>query len=126
MNPLEVIRRHHALCDEIHAVILAENRFLRQYQQAPEAALTERKRALLAKLDESLASLRALPAGSVADKPLQSQLETTRSRILQILQLDKENEQLLLRSSLNATRAPSTAQPSPSAKLLQKIYARSA
>ena len=53
-----------------------------------------------------------------------AQLENTRARILQILQLDKENEQLLLRCSLSGGRPAPTAAPAASVAMLQKIYAR--
>lgn len=125
MNQSEIIQEHHRLCDEIHQCVLDENRFLRQQQRAPDAALLDRKRTLLQKLDGSLAALRALPAASARDPETREQLEKTRARILQILQLDKENEQLLLRCSLNATR-PTTAPAAPTASvsMLQKIYSR--
>ncbi len=122
MSPLPALQHHQALCDEIHQAVLDENRFLRQHQRVPDAPLLERKRALLEKLDVSLGALRALPAASARDPETRAQLEATRGRILQILQLDKENEQLLLRCSLGATRAPSG--PAPSVSMLQKIYAR--
>jgi len=53
-------------------------------------------------------------------------LDKTRSRILQILQLDRENEQLLTRFSLasGAGGALNTAPQAPPAGMLQKIYAR--
>jgi hypothetical protein len=124
MNQLELIRDHHRLCDEIHQCALEENRFLRQHQRAPDAALIDRKRTLLEKLDGSLAGLRAVPAASIRDREAREQLEKTRGRILQILQLDKENEQLLLRASLAGTRPDNVAQPTASVSMLQKIYAR--
>ena len=126
MNQLTTLQQHHALCDEIHAAVLGENRFLRQYQRAPDAPLTERKRALLAKLDESLAALRELPAASARDPETRAALEKTRARILQILQLDQENEQLLLRCSLTSARGGTNgaAKPAGSVSMLQKIYAR--
>jgi hypothetical protein len=125
MTQLETIQEHHRLCDEIHQCVLDENRFLRTQQRPTDAALLERKRALLQKLDHTLAALRAVPAASARDPEVRAQLEKTRSRILQILQLDQENEQLLLRCSL-ATRAPSSgpATPGASVSMLQKIYAR--
>ncbi len=123
MTQSETIRTHQQLCDEIHQCVLDENRHLRQHQRAPDAALTARKRELLARLDTTLADLRTVPAASARDSHTQVQLEKTRGRILQILQLDKENEQLLLRCSLAATR-PAGSPPAPSVALLQKIYAR--
>jgi hypothetical protein len=79
---------------------------------------------LLARLDTTLGALRAVPAASARDPQLRAQLENTRARILQILQLDKENEQLLLRCSLAANRPADTAAPTASVSMLQKIYAR--
>ena len=126
MSQFEAIQSHHQLCDEIHRCVMDENRFLRQHQRTPDAALLERKRELLARLDTSLAALRTLPAASARDPETRAQLEDTRARILQILQLDKENEQLLLRCSLAASRPASTdtPAPAPSVTMLQKIYAR--
>lgn len=122
---IATILEHHRLCDEIHQCVLDENRFLRQQQRAPDAALLERKRTLLQKLDATLAALRSVPAASARDPQAREQLEKTRARILQILQLDKENEQLLLRCSLTAARPPGAATtPTASVSMLQKIYAR--
>ena len=123
MTQLETIQTHHRLCDEIHQCVLDENRHLRQRQSAPDAALTARKRELLARLDDTLGALRTVPAASARDPLTQAQLEKTRARILQILQLESENEQLLLRCSLAAAR-PAGSPPAPSTALLQKIYAR--
>lgn len=127
MNQLATLDRHHQLCDEIHQCVLIENRFLRQHQRAPNPEMITRKQSLLEKLNESLAALRAEPAGSARDAETRALLEKTRTRILQILQLDKENEQLLLRCSLNTVRPSETPPPlTPSVAMLQKIYARCA
>lgn len=125
MSQSEAIHEHHLLCDEIHQCVLDENRFLRQQQRAPDAAFLERKRTLLTRLDSTLATLRTLPAASARDPATRDELEKTRARILQILQLDKENEQLLLRCSLSGHRPPTgTPAPAASVSMLQKIYAR--
>lgn len=124
MTQFDAIRDHQQLCDEIHQCVLDENRFLRQQQRVPDAALLNRKRELLTKLDTTLAALRAVPAASARDPELRAQLENTRARILQILQLDKENEQLLLRCSLAPNRPAGTDTPTASVSMLQKIYAR--
>lgn len=126
MNQLETIQEHHRLCDDIHQCVLDENRFLRQQQRPPDAAFLERKRTLLGQLDTTLAALRAVPAASARDPQTREQLEKTRARILQILQLDKENEQLLLRCSLAPVRptAATGSAPTASVSMLQKIYAR--
>lgn len=126
MTQFEALQEHHRLCDEIHQCVLDENRFLRQQQRAPDAAMLELKRTLLARLDATLTALREVPAASARDPQTRDQLEKTRARILQILQLDKENEQLLLRCSLASAR-PASGVSTPvtaTASMLQKIYAR--
>jgi hypothetical protein len=126
MNPLSTLQEHHQLCDELYQLALEENRFLRQHQRSPDAAFLDRKRELLARLDATLSDLRTVPAASARDPESRAQLEKTRSRILQILQLDKENEQLLLRYSLVRGRADATPATSASVSMLQRIYSRSA
>ena len=123
MTPTEALLQHQQLCDELHQCALEENRFLRQHQRSLSSEILDRKRELLGKLDQSLAALRTVPAGRVREPETRDLLEHTRARILQILQLDKENEQLLLRFSLSGPK-PATTPTSPSSALLQKIYAR--
>jgi hypothetical protein len=115
---------HATVCDQLHQLALEENRFLRTEQRPPERALLERKQVLLGRLDQTVAALRSLPSASARAPEVRALLDNSRARILQILQLDQENEQLLLRCSLMAAR-PSAAVPPP-ATLLQKIYARTA
>ena len=75
---------------------------------------------LLEQLDESLSALRALPAAAARDREARAHLENTRARILQRLQLDKENEQLLLQCSLTGTRATPSAAPATSMTCFRK------
>lgn len=126
MNQLHIIEQHHQLCDEIHQCALEENRFLRQHQTAPSPEFLTRKRKLLEALDQSLKELRALPSSSVRDATSKAKLEAACDRILQIIQLDKENEQLLLRFSLARSQHVSLESPRASASMLQKIYGRTA
>lgn len=124
MTPLQALQQHHQLCDELHALALEENRFLQQNQRAPEAPLLEKKRTLLARLDETLIALRTAEGDSGNQPALRAALEKTRARILQVLQLEKENEQLLLRYSLTGNRTPVPAPTLMPASMLQKIYQR--
>jgi len=123
MNSLEALQQHQSLCDDLHALTLEENRHLQQHQTAPTGELLERKRVLLARLDDTLAALRAAPRDHAQGPAFQSALDKVRARILQILQLDKENEQLLLRVSLAGTRTAPANSTVP-AGMLQKIYQR--
>lgn len=124
MTPLQALQQHHQLCDELHALSLEENRFLQQNQRAPDAALLEKKRTLLGRLDETLSALRSAEGQSENQAALRQALEKTRARILQVLQLEKENEQLLLRFSLAGNRTTPPAPTLMPAGMLQKIYQR--
>ena len=123
---MQALQQHQELCNELHQLALEENSFLQLHRRTPDATLLEKKKALLARLDETLAALRAQPRHSAEGAPFRTALDKTRARILQILQLDKENEQLLLRYSLagpsGGVAATTVASPSPS--ILQKIYQR--
>ena len=127
MTPTEALQHHLSLCDEVHQLALEENRFLKQHQRPPDAALLERKRGLLVRLDESLTALKAnaAPAPGRPDPARKETIEKARAKILQILHLDRENEQLLLRFSLSA-RPTTTAAPAPPVSHVQRIYDRHA
>lgn len=116
----EHLSRHLALCDELYQLCVEENRILKQERRPPDAAWRERKQELSARLDASLAALRTVTAGpgEHGGEPL----ERARQRSLQILHLDRENEQLLLRCSLAHARPAAATSTPPSAAL--KAYKR--
>lgn len=122
MSPSDTLQLHQQLCDEVYQCVLDENRSLRLDPKAPYPELLAKKKGLLARLDQNLKLLRDLPAVSARDSAALAQLEKARSRILQILQLDKENEQLMLRSTAAGPATPATA---TSSALLKRIYSRS-
>ncbi len=117
---------HFQVCDELHHLALEENRFLKQHQRVPDPDLLERHQTLIARLETSLAALRDGDTARVpADPALRARraalIEQTRGRLLQILHLLRENEQLVLRHSLGPAR---TAAPlaTPTVNRLQKLY----
>ncbi len=132
MTPTEALRHHQALCDELHQLALEENRFLKQNQRVPDTPLLEKKRDLLARLDASLAAIKAGNAADAAASPSRADparaeiIEKSRAKLLQILHLDRENEQLLLRYSLGVRPArPASPAPAPaSPSHLQRLYER--
>ena len=121
MTPLEALQQHQKLCNDLHELALEENRFLQQHRRAPGADFLERKKAMLGRLDETLAALRNANREGTKSTEFKQAVEKTRARILQILQLDRENEQLLLRVSLSGNRATA---PAPAPSVLQSIYQR--
>ena len=118
---MEALIQHQKQCDELHALALEENQFLRQHQRTPGPELLNRKRSLLPRLDAALADLRAAQRETPLRPALRQALERAGARILQIMQLDRENEQLLLRPRLAGPRPAATAATPPPA-LLRRIY----
>ena len=122
MNTQEAIQHHRQICDELYELALEENRFLQQNRRLPEAELLERKRAAMGRLDGAITALRASSTEGSRDPQRRAALEKTQARIMQILQIDRENEQLMMRYSL--TRGTPQEQAPSDAGLLQKIYSR--
>ena len=104
MNLDDTLKQHLAHCDELYQLALEENRFLRQEQRPPDEGWRWRKQEVGARLEQSLTTLRSLPRDSGARGG--AVLEQARARSLQILLLDRENEQLLLRCSLGTPVRP--------------------
>lgn len=118
MTQSEALLAHRQLCEELHQLALEENRFLKEHRRLPEPAHLESKRALVARLDTSLAALREAPPVRPGDNERRLLIESAREKVLQILHLDRENEQLMLRYTLSRPgHAPrvSTSSPPPSA-----------
>lgn len=122
----ELLRNHLLVCDELHHLAIEENCFLKQQQRIPEPSLLERHQALIDRLEASLARLRNGDAAQVPTDPSlranrATVIEQARDRLLQILHLLRENEQLVLRHSLGPVRVSAPVTP-PSVSRLQKIY----
>lgn len=102
-SPADILRAHVAICGELHALFLEENRVLRTTQATPPEELLERKREFLPRLDESLEQLRRInednPRFTAEEQAL---VQEGRKKLMQLLMLDRENERLLLRASLPA------------------------
>ena len=119
MNLETTLQAHTALCGEIYDLMIEENRELSASGQPPSEALIERKRTLLAALSPSIESLRAA-TGKINTPEIRDCIAKAMQTILKALLLDRENEQLLLKSTLTRRAAP--AAPRPAAARLQRIY----
>ena len=121
MSLPDALRTHTDLCEEIHGLMLEENRQLKGANRPPGGALLSRKRALLAALTPSLDRLRsAAAARQPATQETRACIEKAQQTILKALLLDRENEQLLLRSTLQPRTV--AAEPRPTQTHIEKIY----
>jgi len=102
-SPSTILQEHLALCAELHALLLEENRAMRTTGAAPAEELLARKREFLPRLDASLEKLRAINAGAVTlSREESAAVQEGRNRLMQVLMLDRENERLLLKAALPA------------------------
>jgi hypothetical protein len=111
MTQRQALENYVTVLCEVHELALSENSRLRAHQPL-DAAFLARKRAVGAKLDVALEYLRgctpALPEERELARGLQAQLQ---ERLLQIIMLDRENETLLLKSSLQRVSIKTPAVP---------------
>ena len=125
MNLPESLTTHTTLCEEIYNLMIEENRHLRSSGQPPAEALLSRKGALLGSLSFSLERFRAALADSLpTTAEIRKCAKKAQQTIMKALLLDRENEQLLLKCTMQRrTAAPA---PRPALSQLQRTYGQSA
>ncbi|MCG8528775.1 MAG: hypothetical protein MI748_20525 [Opitutales bacterium] len=117
----EVVDRHLQLCDDLLVLLKEENRLLRGDPSGMTEEFLQQKRDLLPRLDESLAALKTIQEESPEMLPaLREKLDSAQKKIMRILLLDKENEQLLLKSMIPVKQK--TSAPAGSMQSLKSIY----
>jgi hypothetical protein len=105
MEPRSVIKDHLLLCEQVHALLLEENTWLKTKKVAPDMELLTRKQQILPQLDESLANLKKLkPEYFSPFDDSKKLVGDSHSKLLQIFYLDRENEELLLKLTQSAER----------------------
>jgi hypothetical protein len=112
MNTLEVLENFSRLCDELAAAMQAENAALRSVSGSRDDAAA-RQRENSARLDAMLAEVRqASPSGATERTKVRACRDRVMQKILKLMLLSRESEQLLLRPQNRP--APSVVGPTPS------------
>jgi hypothetical protein len=110
MNTLDVLEKYSRLCDELDTFMQEENRDLRA--GGSTEAFAERKQLAVVQLTDALTDLRA---AAPADRAQLGAARETRDRVLQkllkLLLLSRESEQLLLRAMSPSSRKPAPVRP---------------
>ena len=92
---------HGEVCAELYELMLEENRSLKASGRGREEVILERKRKLLGELKETLEEMRSAGSERVGTSAeMRVAMEKVQQTILKALLLDRENEQLLLRSTI--------------------------
>jgi hypothetical protein len=112
MNLTETLESHFQLCQEVHHLLLEENRLLQTTQKPPDKTFLSRKQLLLPRLDDSLRALQLARRVTAEKSELHSPaIERTQKKMLAILLLDRENEKLLLKHCFQNSAAKITIKP---------------
>ncbi len=123
----EVLERHQRICDDLYQLALDENRFLTEKKRPFGSDLLERRQALLDQLTTNLDALKhALAPAPGEARDLAQLKDKVRERILQIIHLDRENEKLILRYSLQSRSgsAASATTPPPPIGNVARLYGK--
>lgn len=111
MNTDDILKEHLTLCDEAYQLLNEENSMLKAQGQLSKSQL-ERKQALLARLDNSLAALKRLNHNPQARSGDTNKLiDRAQKRLMQIFLLDRENERLMGKGGGTSVARSSSRKP---------------
>jgi hypothetical protein len=121
---LDAIQSHFALCEDVYAFMLEENRFLKNTSRSIPQKMLDRKRSLLSALDDSLQNMRQMSAadGPVKNVTVRKAAARAQQVILRAMLLDRENEQLLLKHALASRGGKVQVVDRPRAGEVEKRY----
>jgi|GEM_PF-1088053 len=113
MNTLAALEQYNALCDELDLHMNEENSHLRASGK-DQKLLVERKRQILGRLEEALGFLRAAGPVKSADHAASAEVrKRVLAKLLKLLLLSRESEQLLLKNSVRTAPRMESPQPTP-------------
>jgi hypothetical protein len=125
MTLAETLQQHASLCDEIHALLLEENRILQTTKAAPCEAFLERKRDLLPRLDAAkIALLSGTTRSRDGARANAEIIERLQKKTLTILLLDRENEKLLLKFIVQPAKFSVPSRPT--SQMVRRAYSAAA
>lgn len=97
-----ILREHIRLCSDLHEIFIEEGKIMRATGSPPDEAFLARKAEFVPVLDKGLALLKRIndEPGSF-ERELEPLVKEARDCIMKLMMLDRENERLLLKSSLS-------------------------
>lgn len=102
MNTTTILEHHLEISEQVHKLLLDENTLLKQQEAAPDREFLDKKQEILEELSRSLDAVKQMRSSqSVFSDSEKEMIRTAQNRTMQGLYLDRENEQLLLKHSVN-------------------------
>lgn len=120
MKKNTVLTKHLKLCEEAYDLMLQENQWLKTEKTIPQDSIISRKRNLLDALKESNRDLNTLRKEGISGDADNDLAKKAQNMLLKIFMLDRENEQLLLRTTLKEQNLMKGSMPST--KQLKATY----
>ena len=116
------LKKYLDLCNEAYDLLLEENRTLKKDTSLSDAFL-QKKQELLKRLQSITAVLKSLSHPEAGPTQRARELSTSvQNKLMKVLLLDRENEQLLLKGAMNGAE-PLTERPR-SAATIETVYLR--
>ncbi len=96
-----ILKEHIRLCSDMHELFIEEGRIMRSTGLPPDEAFLKRKETFLPILEKGLQLLKRINDDPNSfPRGLESLVEEARSKVMKLMMLDRENERLLLKTSL--------------------------
>ncbi len=96
-----ILREHVRLCSDLHELFIEEGRIMRATGASPDEAFLERKASFLPVLGKGLELLQRINEEPEAfPRHLEPLIKDCRAKIMKLMMLDRENERLLLKTTL--------------------------
>jgi len=116
-----ILQEHIRLCSDLHELFLEEGQLMRSTGTAPDGEFLERKGQFVDVLDKGLQLLREINAsGAPLPRSLQPLVEECRDKLMKLMMIDRENERLLLKTSLPPKMKQAYAKVAPGQ--LARVY----
>ena len=96
-----ILKEHIRLCSDMHELFIEEGRIMRSTGLPPDETFLKHKETFLPILEKGLQLLKRINDDPNSfPRGLESLVEEARSKVMKLMMLDRENERLLLKTSL--------------------------
>lgn len=96
-----ILREHLRLCSDLHQLFIEEGQLMRSTGAPPGEEFLEKKKTFVGVLDKGLELLKKInESGETVPRGLAPLVKECRDKIMTLMMVDRENERLLLKTSL--------------------------
>lgn len=97
----QILKEHIRLCSDMHELFIEEGRIMRTTGSPPDEVFLKKKESFLPVLEKGLEFLQRINEDPTSfPRGLDSLVEEARAQVMKLMLLDRENERLLLKTSL--------------------------